>query len=58
MKTMKTIFIDKNVDNRLLYYWKKTNNLRNEMDELCVVVDLNNLFGIKNYRNETDERAQ
>ena len=37
---------------------KKKNNLRNEMDELCVVVDLNNLFGIKNYRNETDERAQ
>ena len=55
---MKTIFIDKNVENRLLYYWKKKNNLRNEMDELCVVVDLNNLFGIKNYRNETDERAQ
>ncbi len=57
---MKTIFIDKNlknVDNRVLYYWKK-NNLRNEMDELCVVIDLNNLFGIKNYRNETDERAQ
>jgi hypothetical protein len=27
------------------------------MDELCVVVDLNNLFGIKTYRNETDERA-